>query len=106
MRLMPAKYAAALFDLDNTLWDRSAAILATGTTAPQNRARRASHRFCRGRRGQVSCCSSPTRAVPDVDGYTTVLIRVTGCRQFSIQLADRHFTSMHALAADDQDTGD
>ena len=30
MRLMPAKYAAALFDLDNTLWDRSAAILATG----------------------------------------------------------------------------
>ncbi len=27
---MPAKYAAALFDLDNTLWDRSAAILATG----------------------------------------------------------------------------
>ena len=51
-------------------------------------------------------CSNPTRAVPDVDGYTTVLIRVTGCRQFSIQLADRDFTSIHALAADDQDTGD
>ena len=27
---MAPKYAAALFDLDNTLWDRSAAILATG----------------------------------------------------------------------------
>ena len=26
MKLMAPKYAAALFDLDNTLWDRSAAI--------------------------------------------------------------------------------
>ncbi len=27
---MPARYSAALFDLDNTLWDRASAILATG----------------------------------------------------------------------------
>ena len=27
---MTPRYSAALFDLDNTLWDRAAAILATG----------------------------------------------------------------------------